>query len=299
MRIDLNNITKRFGALHALRSVSLTFPTGDRVALIGPNGSGKTTLTRAIMGLIAHEGSVSLDGQPAAQVRPQLAPAIAYVPQVAPAMAVTVRDLIRTVAQVRNITVASVIELTDALDLPVEPIARSPFRGLSGGMKQKLLIALALASRPRLILLDEPTASLDARARARFAELERTHLAGATVLLCSHRLDELRTMATRVVALRDGEIAHDGPAATYLDEHTQTVVELLPSSSSPAPWLVANGFSPASAGWWVRRIPRSEKLPLVQALNAQLGSELSDLVVRDLERVDPGVRPAASNQGSF
>jgi ABC-2 type transport system ATP-binding protein len=72
-------------------------------------------------------------------------------------------------------------------------VAARPFRTLSGGSKQKLLIALAIAARPDLLILDEPTASLDADARSRFFQLHRDRASGATLILCSHRLEEIRT----------------------------------------------------------------------------------------------------------
>ncbi len=289
MRIELRRIGKSFGKVRALAEVSLDLPSGSRVALIGPNGSGKTTLIRVLMGLVAHEGEVLLDGASGAAARTALAPGIAYLPQVAPAMAVTVGDLIRTVARVRGLDPRPIEQIAGELGLALGPIMKQPFRGLSGGMKQKLLIALALGVRPRLVILDEPTASLDAAARARFAALEREHLADATVILCSHRLDELRTMVDRVVALSEGRVAHDGAAAAYVRSRTQTVIEVL-AEPGAGPWLAAQGFTPTSGGWWSRGLDHDDKLRLLPELVTTLGARLRDLVVRDLERI--GVRPA-------
>ena len=111
-----------------------------------------------------------------------------------------------------------------ALDL--DAVARRPFRGLSGGTKQKVLLALALASGPALAILDEPTASLDAGARRRFLDLAPEAFGGATVVLCSHRLDELRTLVDHVVVLADGQLAWSGPADRYLAEHVAAVIEV-------------------------------------------------------------------------
>ncbi len=282
MRIELKAVSKAYGRVKALDGVSLDLPSGSRVALIGPNGSGKTTLTRVVMGLVAHAGEVRLDGQSGGAARIAAAPGIAYVPQVAPAMAVTVGDLIRTVAGVRRQPIDRIMAIAADLGLAVDAIRKLPFRGLSGGMKQKLLIALALGVEPRLVILDEPTASLDAAARARFAALEREYLQGATVVLCSHRLDELRTMVDRVVALSDGHVVHDGAADAYVKGRTQTVIEVL----SDDPWLGERGFVRGSAGWWSRAVDHDEKLRLLPELIAALGPRLSDLVVRDLERID-------------
>ncbi len=284
MRVELQAIRKRYGRLDALAGVDLDVPSGARVALLGPNGSGKTTLTRVVVGLVEHAGEVRLDGEPAAAVRTARARELAYVPQVAPQLAAPAGDVIATVAGLRGISPKVVEELAVELGLDVAAVRKRPFRGLSGGMKQKLLIALALAGRPRLVVLDEPTASLDAAARARFAALAAERLAGATVLLCSHRLDELRVMVDRVVALADGRVVHDGVAGDYVAAHTRTVVEILLSPDADDAWPRARGFSAAAAGWWSRPVDHAEKLRLLPEL-AALGGALRDVVVRDLDRL--------------
>ena len=292
MRVELTGIRKRYGKLEALAGVGLALPSGTRLALIGPNGSGKTTLTRVVMGLVAHQGEVRLDGAPAARVRAGRGADLAYVPQVAPQMAATVEELIRTVAGVRGVPRSRIDAVAVELGLDVRAVARRPFRGLSGGMKQKLLIALALGVGPRLVILDEPTASLDAAARARFVELERELLAGATVILCSHRLDELRAMVDRVVALEDGRVVHDGAAADYVTRHTRSVFEVLLAGEGGAEALAARGFAPTTGGWWSRAVDHEEKMRLLPEVTA-LGVHLRDVVVRDLDRlVVPGTEAA-------
>ena len=284
MRVELTAVRKRYGATVALDGVDLDLRAGSRVALIGPNGSGKTTLTRVLMGLCAHEGAVRLDGQAGAAARAAAAGAIAYVPQIAPQMAVPAGELVRTVAGLRGVPAARIAELCAELGLELARIADRPFRGLSGGMKQKLLIALALGVAPRLVILDEPTASLDAAARARFVSLERELLAGATVVLSSHRLDELRAMVDRVVALEDGKLVHDGAAADFVRRHTGSVIEVLVEGD--AGWLRARGFAPTAGGWWARTVGHADKMMLVPAAVAALGARLRDLVVRDLDRME-------------
>jgi ABC-2 type transport system ATP-binding protein len=279
MRVELRGIAKRYGKVDALAGVDLDLASGSRVALIGPNGSGKTTLTRVVMGLVRHEGTVLFDGSPQARAQE-----IAYVPQVAPQMAATVGELIRTVADVRGADAREIERVAAELGLEVAPIARRPFRGLSGGMKQKLLIALALGVRPRLIVLDEPTASLDAAARARFVALQRELLDDATVVLCSHRIEELRTMVDRVVALEDGRIVHDAVAQTFVRDRTTSIIELLVDGH--ADWLRSHGFTRASGGWWTRAVDHTDKMRLVPKAIAALDGGLRDLVVRDRDRLD-------------
>jgi ABC-type multidrug transport system ATPase subunit len=285
MRIELDHVSKRFGALRALDDVCLDIPGGRRVALIGPNGSGKTTFTRAVLGLVAHDGAVRLDGRSPYERRAELARRLAYVPQIAPHMAATVAEIVGTVASLRGLPEARIAELAAELDLDVAPLRARPFRALSGGMKQKLLLALALAARPELLVLDEPTASLDARARARFGVLQQELTVGTTVILCSHRLEEIRAMVDHVVALADGRLVYDGPAARYLEARVGSVVELLIDGDAPA-WLHDNGFARQVGGWWTRPATGAEKLTLVSAAVTALGARLRNLSVRDLDLVE-------------
>jgi ABC-2 type transport system ATP-binding protein len=283
MRVELSSVGKRYGALAALAGVDLCVPTGTRAALIGPNGSGKTTLIRVVMGLVDHDGGLLLDGEPAARVRARRAADIAYVPQVAPQMAATVGELVRTIGALRATPAARIVALAAELGLDAAAVADRPFRSLSGGMKQKLLLALALAGRPRLVILDEPTASLDAEARQRFVERHGELLGDATLLLCSHRLDELRAMVDRVVALQDGRIVYDGAALDFVRAHTGTTIEILVDGHHE--WLLGRGFAPTPGGWWWRRVDHDDKMRLVPEAIAALGPRLRDLVVRDQDRL--------------
>ncbi len=216
MRIEISQATKRFGKVHALRGVDLVVPEGRRVALVGPNGSGKSTLIRALLGLIDCGGSVRLDGKSPFDDRVEVARQLAYVPQVAPALGATVKEVVQLVTLTRGLDVGEVRRAAHTLALDLDGVDRQPFRNLSGGMKQKVLLAIAFAARPRLLVMDEPTASLDARTRDRFFELCAGLGPAVTLVLCSHRLEELRALAHHVVAMDDGRIVFDGPAGEFL-----------------------------------------------------------------------------------
>ncbi|HTM23197.1 MAG TPA: ABC transporter ATP-binding protein [Kofleriaceae bacterium] len=285
MRIELDHVSKRFAAVTALDDVCVDVPAGRRVALIGPNGSGKSTMTRAIMGLIAHAGAVRLDGRPPFHRRAELAARLAYVPQVAPQMAATVGEIAATVSSLRGLPADQVAGVAAELGLDLARLRRTPFRGLSGGTKQKLLIALALAAGPELLVLDEPTASLDPWARARFAALQRELAPRATVVLCSHRLEEIRALVDHVVALDDGKVVYDGPAVDYLEARVASVLELLVDGEAPA-WLADHGFTAQAGGWWTRSASQAEKMRLLPAAVAALGAGLRNLTVRDLDLVE-------------
>jgi ABC-2 type transport system ATP-binding protein len=219
MRVEARGVLKSFGRVQALRGVVLEVPSGGRVALIGPNGSGKSTLIRAMLGLIECEGTILLGGLSPWADRLETASRTGYVPQVAPQIAAPAGELVRAVCTVRGLDEADVVGIASRLGLDVPAIRKRPFRHLSGGMKQKLLIALALASKPELVVMDEPTASLDAETREAFFDLFEDVAGRSTLVLCSHRLEEIRHLVHDVVALNEGRVAHSGPAAAWLAGH--------------------------------------------------------------------------------
>jgi ABC-type multidrug transport system ATPase subunit len=282
MRVELRGVSKRFGRVEALRDLNLSVESGSRAAIIGPNGSGKSTLTRILMGMLTCEGEVRLDGRCPFRERADLAPRMAYVPQVAPNLSATVREVVAAVARLRVLDPTLVASTAGELHLDLDVIARQPFRNLSGGMRQKLLAALALSSRSSLLILDEPTASMDADSRRQFFRMVEQQNQNPTVLLCSHRLEEIRHLVDQVVMLQDGSLQWQGPATDYVSLHATSMLEVraVPAADS---WLVANGFERGHTGWWTRRIPNDERLDLVRVLTRQLGASLRDLVVRDQE----------------
>lgn len=211
MRVEGRGVRKRYGELMALDGVDFCFEAGERVFLMGPNGSGKSTLNRALMGLIRYEGEIRIDGISPGEDRLDAARRIAYVPQFAPSLAASVRQVVRALCELRDMPAAQVARWAKALYLDLEAVAERPLRALSGGMKQKLLLALALASDASLLILDEPTGSLDAETRERFHPLLEEAAPDATIVLCSHRGEELAGNAHRELELADGHVVYDGP----------------------------------------------------------------------------------------
>jgi ABC-2 type transport system ATP-binding protein len=286
VRIELEGVTKRFGRVRALEDVTLTISEGSRVGLIGPNGSGKSTLTRVVMGMIGAEGTVRIGGLSPFADRVRLAERLAYVPQAAPALMVAVRDLVRAVATVRGLVPSVIAERARDLGLDVDAVGDRPLRTLSGGMKQKLMIALATAAEhASLVIMDEPTAGLDAPSRRRFytafGKLKR-----ATLLLCSHRLEVLRHLIDHVILLDDGRVIWNGPLDTYLARSATSVLEVRAPCDARARWLAANGFTPGTGCWWAKTVPRADKSEELSRLTAELRGDLADLLVRDVETID-------------
>ena len=207
--IHVHHVYKSFGPVVALDDVSLDVERGERVAFVGTNGSGKTTLLRAILGLLRIAGHVTIGGVDVAK-RPEIALArVAYIPQIAPPIDAPVAEVVRAHAALRGIDRRAAVERAKRLGLDLDAVADSRFRDLSGGMKQKLLAAMALATGADVLVCDEPTANLGAAARdAFFAEIERGD-SGRIVLVCSHRSEEVKRLVSRVVEMRDGRVARD------------------------------------------------------------------------------------------
>lgn len=297
MRVEARGLVKTFGPVRALDGLDLDVPYGRRVALVGPNGSGKSTLNRVLLGLLSYEGEVLLDGVSAREDRLDVARRIAYVPQSAPGLGAPVRDVLRALLRIRDLVAEDVDELAAELGLSLAEVADRPLRALSGGMKQKLAIAVALASRASLLVLDEPTGSLDAATRERFFSLFESRARGATVLLCSHRLEEVRQLVDHVLVLEEGRLVYDGSVESLLAAQTTGLVEVCAEGEDAASWLGSHGFRPGRGAWWLRTVSQAEKPALLGALTRALEESLRDVVVRDLEALELSRLRPASNAG--
>tara|TARA_R110002072_G_scaffold179891_2_gene336015 strand:- start:400 stop:1317 length:918 start_codon:yes stop_codon:yes gene_type:complete len=287
VQIELKEVSKSFERVKALRSIELNVPSGAKVALVGPNGSGKSTLTRVLMGLLRYEGSAKLAGLCPTKDREALAPRMAYVPQIAPRFGVKVSEFVRLVTRVRGLETERVAKLCEELGLDLDAVGERRFRELSGGMRQKLLIALALAPNCELLIMDEPTASLDAQARQRFFELFERESGDATLVLCSHRLTEIRHLVDHVVVLEEGRVTQTQDARSLLSAGaSDSTLEALVSESLERERMTALGFRGGKAGWWIRTVSRDDKMEVLRSLEGELGEALLDLQVRDLETLD-------------
>jgi ABC-type multidrug transport system ATPase subunit len=207
--IEIEHVSKSFGKVAALRDVSLRIDRGQRVAFVGSNGSGKTTLLRALLGLLRVRGRITVAGFDVARDPQRALAHVAYVPQISPPLDAPARELVRAYAALRGIGEGRVHAHAAALGLDLRAVAGTRFRDLSGGMKQKLLAALALSTDAEVLVCDEPTANLDATARTAFFELLEERSPRQIVVLCSHRQHEVQSFVDRVIELRDGQVLRD------------------------------------------------------------------------------------------
>ncbi|GAB3534405.1 ABC transporter ATP-binding protein [Arthrobacter tecti] len=203
-----DSVSKSFGGVTALDSVSLDIRPGESVGLLGPNGAGKSTLISLFCGLRRPDsGSVTLfGGTPSA---PQSRHKLGITPQ-ATAVPQTLR-----VSEAVNFIAAHYADPipTDELlaDFGLESTARQQCGGLSGGQQRRLLVALAMVGRPELVILDEPTTGLDVDARETlWRSLKEYRRTGGTLLITSHYLEEIQALSGRVVVMDHGSVIADG-----------------------------------------------------------------------------------------
>lgn len=201
--IETRNLTKRYGDKRALDQLSFSVAAGEAVALWGRNGAGKTTVLRCLLGTTRYEGELTVAGESPARQGTRVRRLIGYVPQEMPTFDLTVSELTALVARLRGVAPDQALARLDRFGLA--SAQNQPVATLSGGMKQKLALTLALLGDPPLLLLDEPTANLDAESqRELLALLLALKSEGRTVLFTSHRWSEVRALADRVVCLEQG-----------------------------------------------------------------------------------------------
>jgi ABC-2 type transport system ATP-binding protein len=211
--IELRHVTKQFKRSVVLDDLSLSIAGGERIALIGSNGAGKTTLIRCLLGEYVHAGELSVLGLNPRQNRADLLRRIGFVPQLPPPLRMTVGDLLRFAGELAGTDTARFDDVAARLGLEVAKVRHLPFVKLSGGMKQKILIAVALGRDCELLILDEPAANLDPEARHAFFGLLAERLGQATMLISSHRLDEVAPLVNRVLELDMGRVVLDDRVA--------------------------------------------------------------------------------------
>lgn len=226
--LQANDIRVRFGKNTVLAGVDVTVRRGEWVALLGCNGSGKTTLMRVLAGLLRPDsGDVLLnDVRLDSLSRREIARRLALLPQSTSLVpGLTVRQLVRQGRYAARGPLGMLGDTDDAqvreamVATGVRELADTPLERLSGGQRQRARLALALAQDAPVLLLDEPTTYLDVRHQIEVMELVRDlqRERELTVVSVLHDLTQAARYADRIVALRDGIVHADGPAADVLD----------------------------------------------------------------------------------
>ncbi|MEO6117461.1 MAG: ABC transporter ATP-binding protein [Methylotenera sp.] len=220
--IKINDVHKRFGSLHALKGIDLTIKQGEFFALLGPNGAGKSTLISILAGLIKPtSGDVSVMGFDVVNQYQQARQLLGVVPQeLVFDPFFNVREMLRFQAGYFGRgpeNDAWVDEILEGLGLADK--AHTNMRQLSGGMKRRALIAQALAHKPPVIVLDEPTAGVDVELRQLMWEfIKKLNYEGHTIILTTHYLEEAETLCSRVGMMKQGKIVALDSTANLLNK---------------------------------------------------------------------------------
>ena len=262
--IELVALSKRFRRASVLDGVSLSFGEGQRVALIGSNGAGKTTLMRYLLGEYTHEGEVRIAGLDPRRDRTRVLGLVGFVPQLPPPLKMPVGQLIDFAAALCGTPSERVHAVAERLGLDVGAVRSRPFNRLSGGMKHKLLIAIALGRDARVLVMDEPAASLDPQARRIFFELLAEQAERSTMLISSHRINEVSALVNRVVELDLGKVVLDEAVAGQSALAGRCRARVVCRSAEPAlaKALTAWNFRPLDATQlqWEGEVPGPDRL---------------------------------------
>ncbi len=285
--IHVEHLTKRYRALAAVDDLSFDVSPGETFALVGPNGAGKTTTLKVLLGLVRPDaGRVALGPRALPPSDPRARHEIGYVPQRSefpPGR--TVPDVLRFFADLRGLPADAAGRAIDRVGLASHAGRRAG--ELSGGYLQRLALAQALLGDPALLVLDEPTASLDPEATWEFRSLVQSlQKEGKTILLCSHLLAEVERVADRVLILVAGQRVAEESLADFRarqGDATRLVVEIAGPVEDAHAALRARALPFTSAG---------ERAVAVDARNGHAGDTLETLrragvAIRSFELVRP------------
>lgn len=247
--LEIKNLSKRYGRVHALSGLDLTIERGQVFGLLGPNGSGKTTTLGIILGAtLADSGTFSWFGEPFSQYSCKRIGAILEQPSFYPYL--DAENNLRIVARIRNVSeneIGRVLNLTGLSDRK-----KHRFQTYSFGMKQRLAIASAMLGNPEVLILDEPTNGLDPAGIAEMRDLiTRIARTGATIILASHLLDEVQKVCTHAAVLQKGrklfsgnveEVLNDGETILLSADNMELLAETILSYPAYASHTVTDKY---------------------------------------------------------
>ena len=210
--IEIRDLTKKFGDFTAVDHLNLTIETGEFFGLLGPNGAGKTTTISMISTvLLPVSGEILVDGKPLDRKASEIKRKISVITQeYSMRMDMTCDEVMEYQGRLYYMPIKEIRQKTDEL---LEFVGLSKFRkrrvrNLSGGMKRRLMICRALMTDPEIILLDEPTAGMDAIARRQtWGLLKELHARGITILLTTHYMEEAEALCDRVALIDSGRLS--------------------------------------------------------------------------------------------
>ncbi len=283
--IELKNVSKTFRRTRVLDGLSLRIDAGDRIALIGSNGAGKTTMIRCILGEYVYDGEVLVDGVSPRLARTSVLQKIAFVPQMPPPLRMPVGELVDFASRLCHTTEDRIGGIAERMGLDIGEVRKRPFMKLSGGQKQKLLIAIAMGRDADVLIMDEPTANLDPGARQILFDLLAERL-DKSMIISSHRLEEVAMLVNRVIEMDRGKVVLDDRVEDAIDPGLRQEVRIVLRKAEEAfaraigEW----GFESADGGiTWRGIVAGPDRLRFLGMLARYVGV-IADLSMHDLNR---------------
>ncbi|PTQ77429.1 ABC-2 type transport system ATP-binding protein [Nitrosomonas oligotropha] len=297
--IEVRQVYKHFGALHALYYVDLEINTGEFFALLGPNGAGKTTLINIIAGLtLASSGSVRVMGHDVIAEYREARRMLGVVPQeLVFDPFFTVRETLVFQSGYFGLKKNNrwIDEIIHHLDLSDK--ADTNMRSLSGGMKRRVLVAQALVHKPPVIILDEPTAGVDVELRqSLWRFIKQLNHDGHTIVLTTHYLEEAETLCNRVAMLKNGSIIVLDDVRNLISSNSgyRIRLQLSPDTLPVAlqPLMISH-----DQGYYVLAIEEYFQLENVMAVLREAQTQIMELQILqpDLEEVFVKIMRSAEN----
>ena len=245
--IEVDKLTKRYGDLLAVKEISFTVSKGEVFALLGPNGAGKTTTVEIVDTIrTPTSGKVTLLGMDVTKHKHDIVHRIGVLPQGFSSFdRITVRETLQYYSRLFCRGKTDIDGLIDLVNLKDK--TREQYKNLSGGLKQRLGIAIALVNDPEVVFLDEPTTGLDPRARREVWEvLQGLKNKGKTVFLTTHYMEEAELLADMVAIISKGKIIAMGSPPELIENNTNYLVLTLQSADENVFEIIRKmGFEPA------------------------------------------------------
>jgi ABC-2 type transport system ATP-binding protein len=289
--IEVENLTKRYGNLLAVNGISFNVKKGEVFAFLGPNGAGKTTTVEIIeMIRTPTSGKVRLLGMDVSKEKRAIVPRIGVLPQDFSSFdRITVRETMQYYSRLFSRTHADIDGLIELVNLKDK--AEEQYKKLSGGLKQRLGIAIALVNDPEVVFLDEPTTGLDPRARREVWEvLLGLKKKGKTIFLTTHYMEEAEILADTVAIITKGTIIATGSPGELVENNANYLVLTLQSAEANAFEIIRKmGFEPVHDNHQDLKVRVEHTEDILKTLNAikDAGGSFLSLDVRrpNLEEV--------------
>ena len=215
--IEVENLDKRFGPIHAVRNVSFSVRRGEVLGFLGPNGAGKSTTMKMITGFLEPtSGAVRVNGRDVATDPVAVKTAIGYLPEGAPVYAeMTVARFLDFVAEVRGLSgVGKQARIAEIIrQIRLESVVEQTVDTLSKGFKRRVGMAQALLHDPEVLIMDEPTDGLDPNQKHEVRSLIKAMAAEKAIVISTHILEEVDAVCTRAIIIAAGQLLFDGTPA--------------------------------------------------------------------------------------